>query len=324
LPLAELQATLEANKQWLPIRPFLGKGGTVGGLVALGACGPERLRYGAARDLLLGLRFVSGKGKLVSTGGRVVKNVAGYDLGRLLAGSAGTLGFLTDLTLRVSSRPESCRAVRGCGPPEGILGVARELLRSNMDPAFVVADPVNGSASGPQAERKGALWRITAGFEGFGETVEAQVKRCTGLFAGSDLKAEPSKEYVPCHGVFEDEEESLGRFPFLLRADLPVDKVMGFVKVTAETVTVEGLLVDLGCGRVRAGISDLSGQVWEALCGHARALAGHILLEKAPDAFKRHRDVFGPPQPSWNVMGRIKDALDPSNIFSPGSLPGRK
>ena len=91
LPMA--QAVLAENRQWIPIRPPLAADCTVGGIVALGACGPERAYYGAPRDRLLGLKFVSGSGRHISAGGKVMKNVAGYDITRLLSGSAGTLGL---------------------------------------------------------------------------------------------------------------------------------------------------------------------------------------------------------------------------------------
>ena len=113
----------------LPARPPPGEEHTVGGLAALAACGPERLRYGAPRDLLLGLKFISGTGDLISAGGRVVKNVAGYDLTRLLVGSAGTLGLITELTFRVSSVPPRCLALAASGSLGQCSSGASELLR---------------------------------------------------------------------------------------------------------------------------------------------------------------------------------------------------
>ncbi|MFV1968561.1 MAG: FAD-linked oxidase C-terminal domain-containing protein, partial [Pirellulaceae bacterium] len=134
-----LQEVLAERKQWLPIRPPLGNNGTVGGLAATAACGPERLRYGGPRDLMLGLKFVSGTGRLITAGGRVVKNVAGYDVTRLLVGSAGTLGLLTELTFRVASLPECRRAFSAVGALEACQVAARELLCSKLEPTWVVA-----------------------------------------------------------------------------------------------------------------------------------------------------------------------------------------
>ncbi|MGD9010611.1 MAG: FAD-linked oxidase C-terminal domain-containing protein, partial [Desulfobacteraceae bacterium] len=114
--LAELQHYLADHNQWLPLRPPLaGTGHTLGGIVALGHCGPERVSYGAPRDLLLGLRFLNAEGEGINAGGRVVKNVAGYDMTRLMTGSAGTLGLITQATFRVAAIPEQCRAQKGRG-----------------------------------------------------------------------------------------------------------------------------------------------------------------------------------------------------------------
>jgi len=324
ISLEELQEALKPNRQWLPIRPFLGKTTTLGSMLALGACGPERLRYGAPRDLLLGLRFVSGTGRLISTGGKVVKNVAGYDLGRLLAGSAGTLGFLTELTLRVSALPKSCREARSCGSLEKISSAAGDLLRSNIEPAFVVASPLNGATSVTGTDTKQASWMLSVGLEGFAETVEAQMERCVNLFAGHGLQGEAARDYPIEDGLFADTDESIHRSPFLLRADLPIDRVKDFVEALNGATPTEGLFADFGCGRVRAGIAGMSEDAWKGLCGHARDLEGHILLEKAPDDFKKRQDVYGPPRRAWKVMHKIKAALDPKNIFASGRLPGRK
>ncbi len=293
-------------------------------MVALGACGPERLRYGAPRDLLLGLRFVSGTGRLISTGGKVVKNVAGYDLGRLLAGSAGTLGFLTELTLRVSALPESCREARSCGSLEKIASAAGELLCSNIEPAFVVASPLNGAPSGAGTETEQASWRLSVGLEGFGETVEAQAERCADLFARNGLQGEAARGYPVEDGLFAATDESLHHTLFLLRADLPIDKVKDFVEAASGATQTEGLFADFGCGRVRVGMGGLSEDAWQKMCGHAVYRDGHILLETEPDDLKKRQDVYGPSRTAWKVMHKVKEALDPKNIFAPGRLPGRK
>ncbi len=324
IPLAEVQEVLKSSRQWLPLRPFLGTATTVGSLAALGAWGPERLRYGAPRDLLLGLRFVSGTGRIVSTGGKVVKNVAGYDLVRLLAGSAGTLGFLTELTLRVSSLPESCRTVGGWGSLDKISCAAAELMRSTIEPAFVTASPMNGRARPAADGAEPPPWRLTVGLEGFRETVEAQEKRCAELFARGGLEEEPSEDYPVHEGPFGDTDAALQGSPFLLRADLPLDRVASFVEAAARMEHTECLFADLGCGRLRAGMAGLTEADWEHLCRRAQELEGHVLLEKAPEDFRRKHDVYGPPREVWKIMHRIKRALDPGSIFAPGRLPGRQ
>ena len=153
ISLAALQEHLKANSQWLPVRPpFFSAGSTIGSLVALAACGPERMAYGAPRDLLLGLRYIDSKGVLVTAGGRVVKNVAGYDMTRLLTGSAGTLGFISEATWRVSTIPERCAAITAVGALDVCAATALKIVQSTLSPVYVTCLP-GRSANGRQGFR---------------------------------------------------------------------------------------------------------------------------------------------------------------------------
>jgi hypothetical protein len=154
--------------------------------------------------------------------------------------------------------------------------------------------------------------------------VEAQAGRCKDLFSDNGLTEQTTEDYPLVQGLFEDHEEALSGSDFLLRADLPLDEVAPFVRETDPFLRADSLFVDFGCGRIRAGLSELPDETWERLCMLTGKMGGHTLLEKAEDAFKKRQDVFGPPQPAWRVMHKLKNALDPHNIFAPGRLPGRK
>ncbi|MXX63433.1 MAG: FAD-binding protein [Holophagales bacterium] len=115
-PLADVDARLAAEGQYLPFDPLLVEAGsTVGGAVAAGANGPGRLRYGGLRDFLLAVTFVDGRGEIVRGGAKVVKNAAGFDLPKLMVGSLGRLGVLTECTFKVFPHPESCATLRVAG-----------------------------------------------------------------------------------------------------------------------------------------------------------------------------------------------------------------
>ena len=115
-PLTDVKARLAAEGQYLPFDPLLVEaGGTVGGAVAAGANGPGRLRYGGLRDFLLAVTFVDGRGEIVRGGAKVVKNAAGFDLPKLMVGSLGRLGVLTECTFKVFPHPESCATLRVAG-----------------------------------------------------------------------------------------------------------------------------------------------------------------------------------------------------------------
>jgi len=319
MSLGSLQDLLAANGQWLPLRPPGGTSHTLGGIAALGACGPERLRYGAPRDLLLGLKFVSGTGRLISAGGRVVKNVAGYDVTRLLVGSAGTLGLLTELTFRVLSLPEQCVALSASGTLEQCAAAAGELLRSQLDPALIVAVP---EGSDIRSDGGGA-WRLSAGFEGFEETVDFQTKACRQLFDGAGLGGAEREAYSPREGICSRFFDLLEEGPFLMRMDVPPNAVAGLLRAEQETLRGATVLADFGCGRILSGMDDLGTESWSRLCRAAEEAQGHALLEKAPEAFRREHDVLGPPRSDWPLMHRIKAALDPHRVFAPGRMPGR-
>lgn len=315
----EAQRLLAENNQWLPYRPPLAEGSTLGGMVALAACGPERLAYGAPRDGLLGLKFVSGFGKPINAGGCVVKNVAGFDITRLLTGSAGTLGFLTELTFRLSAVPETCRVVSAIGDTKQCAAAGRELLKGKLQPVFVTAVPVgNGHSTEGQAK-----WRLQVGFEGFERTVGPQSKACAEVLAEALLKDESQQSYA----LLEPPQNIMGSIfecRFVLRADIPLDSVAKFVADAASAFNGATQYLDLGCGRVYAGLDLLSDEGWTNLCTVAEGMRGHVLLEKAPGEFKDRHDVFGTERADWKVVHALKAKLDPCGIFSPGRLPGRK
>lgn len=311
-PLANAQDALAGHDQWLPFRPPLADGTTIGGLVALGACGPDRLAHGAPRDRLLGLRFVSGRGKLISVGGRVVKNVAGYELTRFLAGSAGTLGLITEATFRVAAIPNICRAIVVSGTLEQCARAAAGLLRSNLEPVFVAAAPDRGTPD---------CWTLAVGFEGFEVTVAAQVEGAAPVLRDAGLAEHQPQDYALRDGLYGPAFEQVHAAPVVLRADVSVGTVAQFLDQAGELLAGGRLLADFGCGRLTAGLPALADDAWTRLTDLARTPGGHLLLEKAPDEFKAAHDVFGPPRPSWRLMHRVKAALDPHGLFAPGRFP---
>ncbi len=334
MSLAQLQTTLAEHGQWLPLRPPFGERHTLGGVAALNACGPERLRYGAPRDLLLGLKFISGTGRQISAGGRVMKNVAGYDVTRLLAGSAGTLGFITELTFRIQAVPPCCYAVRGGGSLEQMEAAAAWLLQSKLEPNFIIAVPDQpelphveaslhdaSSAHGVTGQR--CAWQLIAGFEGFRETVDAQVEGFRAGLERHGLTGQSSWEYPAqagvCHAIFA----SLYRAPFVLRVDLPPNRIVTLLSKWQDLIRDAGLMVDWGCGRLTAARADLGADEWAQWHAAAASLEATVVLERAPAAFRQEHDVFGPPRADWELTHKIKTALDPHGILAPGRLPGR-
>ena len=315
-----LQRQLSDQNQWLPIRPsFSVQKHSIGGVMALAACGPERMHFGAPRDLALGLRFLNGSGQKISTGGKVVKNVAGYDLMRLMIGSAGTLGLITEVTCRVMTVPERCTAVSVEGTLSGCSVLASRLIVSHLTPVFVVMIPQNDQGTDITHRR----WRLEIGFEGFDKTVDEQLKRTRILLEKNSLVLRNQQDYSVQDGIFKDIYTELAQSGFILRADLPLDQVVEFVPLLDKGLSKPKLFLDYGCGRIFACFENMPNGMWGRLCDLANQLGGHVVMEKATVEFKQHNDVFGFDRPEWKVMHRIKDALDPHHIFAPGRLPGK-
>ncbi len=315
--LAELQQFLADHNQWLPLRPPLaGTSHTLGGIVALAHCGPERFSYGAPRDLILGLRFISGEGEIVNAGGRVVKNVAGYDMTRLLTGSAGTLGLITQATMRVATLPEQCYVLKGCGALADCCRIAMELPASNSPPVFTVGLPKAEAGSHDS-------WTLGVGFEGFAPQVDDQLDRLSSVYEKYGLTVSPPEHYDCYEGWIGHQCANLIQPDFLCRIHCRPDRLPNLLAQSAESLSNPVAWADFGSGCLWVTFDSLEVSEWRLLTHMANRHHGHAVLVKATDKFKRDHDVFGPSRASWTIMRRIKAVLDPHHIFSPGRMPGR-
>jgi glycolate oxidase subunit GlcD len=309
---AAMQEHLASNNQWLPVRPpYFTAESTVGSMVALAAVGPERQAYGAPRDLLLGLQYIDSSGNMVSTGGKVMKNVAGYDMTRLLTGSLGTLGCITEATWKVSTKPETCRMVSATGSLSNCNGAALKLIGSNLLPVSVSIIP------------QGTDWKLMVGFEGMEMVVPNQIERCAATMVLAGLKPAGETSYPLLTGGHAELFASIWQQPLVLQADVVLARVAEFYQEVAKIVQPANLLLDVACGRVHAGFSSLSADQWKQIDALASRCKGHACLVKATDAFRGEVDLFGSPRREWKLSHQIKQALDPERIFAPGILPGR-
>lgn len=307
-PLVAVERTLAEHAQRLAFEPpdwsrLLGASGTptIGGVLAANLSGPRRITAGAARDHFLGFRAVSGRGERFKAGGRVVKNVTGYDLPKLLAGSWGTLAVLTEVTVRVHPAPEHERTLL---LPETPLAAA---VRS-MIGALASDCEVSAAAFLP---RRGVGLRL----EGFTPSVSARAEALLALLAprGASeplwLEGEDSRRFWREVGG----AEALAAHPIVWRLSVPPSDAVGLI----ERLAPREYLLDWGGGLIWIGAGEEAGaeRVRGALQG------GHATLVKAPREVRALTAVFQPPPgPLAGVTARVKAAFDPAGRLNPGRM----
>ena len=303
-PLAAIERALEQHAQRLAFEPpdfgrLLGeeRGQTIGGVLAANLAGSRRLTAGAARDHFLGFRAVTGRGEPFKAGGKVVKNVTGYDLPKLLAGSWGTLAVLTEVTIRVAPAPELDRTLV---VPAGSIGECLALLagalRSSHDVSAAGVDPA-----------RGALVRL----EGFAASVEARTRAlCDELRCTPELVLEGSASRDCWHALAS--AAPLAASPVVWRISVPPADT----RRALERLETDRYLVDWGGGLLFAGFEAVDAQrVRGALA------AGHATLLKAPPAERAATPVFQPQAPAVAAAAaRLRNAFDPRGILNPGRM----
>ena len=195
MPLASFQEILGRRRQCLPLDPPHPARATIGGIVAANVNGPRRMMYGGVRDLVVGMKMVLATGAHIKTGGKVVKNVAGYDLGKLFIGSLGTLGIITEATFRMAPLAETAASFVASGPLDRCAQFAGELSSSALLPSAVT---VLGPGAIAKFVRDAGTTAVAVWVEGFDEAVarhlldlEAMAGRA-GIM-GQALRAEPHR-----------------------------------------------------------------------------------------------------------------------------------
>jgi glycolate oxidase FAD binding subunit len=323
-----LQAALRSRGQWLSLDPPDAERATVGGVLSTNASGPRRHLYGTARDLLIGVTVVTAEGAVVKGGGKVVKNVAGYDLPKLFIGSYGTLGIIVEATVKLRPLPDDERLVGVSFDRLKDAGTAvRALMASDLIPnAVELLDAIAGSAL--LGGSVGAA--LIVGFDGLPDQIEwqcAELARLAGACGGREARPLP--------------RDAWPRLAAAVRAAFPATTaVMAFgvlptevaelMEHGAEVARARGMrsawTAHAGVGVVGAAlVSDREPQEpgpvaavvseWRQM---ARTGGGHATLEWAPLAVKAQVPVWDDPGAAGRIMQRIKAQLDPNNLLNPG------
>ena len=283
-PLAEVEAVLARHGQMLAFEPpHFGPGATLGGTVAAGLCGPRRATSGATRDFVLGAQLLDGKGDVLSFGGRVMKNVAGYDVSRMLAGSLGTLGLLLEVSLKVLPQP-----------------FAETTLRFAMSEADAIRRL--NEWGGQPLPLSGSVWcdgMLALRLSGAEAAVDAAVRSLGGeaLPNGAEFWA----------GVREQRHAFFAGDAPLWRLSVPS---------TTGALALEGARMIEWGGAQRWLRADGDPATAAAIRRMAQACGGHATLFRGGD---KGVGVFQPLAPALaRIHARMKDAFDPAHIFNPG------
>jgi len=328
-PLADIEVALAAQGQALAFEPMdygpaLGKPegqSTIGGVIAANLSGPRRIKVGAARDHFLGVTAVSGRGETFKSGGRVVKNVTGYDLCKLIAGSWGTLGVITDVTLKVLPQPETEATLVLYGLDERRAG---EAMAKAMGSSF----DVSGAAHLPDY--------LAARVESLGRSDAATLLRIEGVepsvlhrIAGLERELRP----VPMAKLDEGTSRLLWRAirdARLLAADSDVGSRPLWRISTAPTRGCElvgmispasQMFMDWGGGLVWVAPPAAPDAGAAAIRRAVAEVGGHATLVRGPAAARASIDVFEPGTgPLGALTKRIKESFDPKGVLNPGRM----
>jgi glycolate dehydrogenase FAD-binding subunit len=321
--LAELNAALALAGQRLPLDPPHPEHTTIGAMIATDASGPLRLSQGKVRDLLIGITAVLADGTPVKGGGRVVKNVAGYDLMKLFTGSFGTLGVIVEATFKVRPRPErEAVFVISAGSIGVAVGRGLDVLAAPVVPAFV---EVLNSAAMQSMDGDGAA--VVIGCEGSAPEIDVQRERLEALAGPESLRILSDADGARLRAALCDFQ---GDSVYRCKVSVLPSKLAGLLRSIEDEAGRCGvdtaMLAHLGSG---VGVIRLTGAAREAVRGFAERLrtlvresGGWVVFEALPVALKGHVDPWDADMPGLALMRGIKQMLDPKGRLSPGRFVG--
>lgn len=313
ITLATLSATLAAENQWLPIDVPESAKATLGGAIAVNAAGSRRFGYGTLRDYVIGISFITDGGGEAKAGGRVVKNVAGYDLMKLHIGALGTLGILTQVTLKVRPRPEAFALVQVITPAPALRDLLDRLHATATRPTCIDVLP----------DPRG--WRVAVGFEDNAASVRWQMER----WIQTELRELERATLQTAEGEAA-EQFWQSAWPTLnvanavaFKATMLASAVPDFLNDAVHIGTSSGLHAHAGSGIVHgqlpAGLTLAeASRMLNELRHRAVAAQGNLLITHCPIAWKRDLPIWGAPRGDWTLMRVVKQRLDPRDLFNPG------
>ena len=315
-PLAEIEATLaEKGQQLIAEAPYLnGVFGTsappsIGGVVAANLSGPRRITWGATRDHVMGLRFINGAGEAIRSGGRVLKNVTGLDLCKLLSGSYGTLGVITEVTLKVLPAPEATATLLIETPD---IASAIAALSAGLGSPF----GISGAAALPATDHVIAALRL----EDFAASVAYRMDKLRALLGSFGVQRVMADDESRAFWHRVREVEPLQAMPDDAIWRVSVRPSAGALIAAAANTIGGRVMLDWGGGLVWIAASPSMAN-HAAISGAARSQGGAAMLFRAPEDLRLAVPVLPEEAaPIAKIGARVKEALDPGGLFNPGHM----
>jgi len=313
ITLTELNSIVMKENQWLPLDPP--GNGTLGAIVACRSSGPLRFAYGTPRDYVIGLRLAHVDGSESKSGGRVVKNVAGYDLNKLYIGSFGTLAVITEVILKLKPVPErSATVLITASDFPSIQKGASRILAGKLRPASLfVLNQQMSSLLGIDGGGRAMLVRFIES----DAAVSDQLDRLQSIRHGID-----------CTLTTVDGADA-GLWPkiadlnhtVVLKCSVSISKTAQTLEVCEKHFQECFAAADMGVGLVRIGIEsnnlELIGRI-KSLRSEVESMGGTLIIERAPSFIRLEADAWGKPGPEISIMRSIKQRYDPDSLLSPG------
>jgi glycolate oxidase FAD binding subunit len=325
ITIARLQELLRGENQRLPIDVPRAADATLGGALAVNASGPRRYGFGTLRDYVIGITVINDEGQETKAGGRVVKNVAGYDLCKLHVGALGTLGIISQVTLKLRPRPEDSALCFFAAESASLPDLLNSLSTTQTRPVCIevlnrlAVYRLNEAGAGVPTVSE---WLLAVGFEENREAVAWQLEQLRKERASQNVEVRAGPEAAPVWdsicGLGAGGESRL-----IFQANLLPHVVAEFCLKAAGLSNRLLLQAHAGNGIVLGHLDgevalDSAQTMLQTLGEQATAAQGNLIIRRCPSEWKKSLPVWGAPRGDLALMRAVKEKLDPRNLFNPG------
>jgi glycolate oxidase FAD binding subunit len=326
ITLTRLREVLAAENQRLPVDVPRPDRATLGGALATNASGPRRCGFGTLRDYVIGISVVNDEGHEVKAGGRVVKNVAGYDLCKLYVGSLGTLGIITQVTLKLRPRPEEQALLAVACAADAVAPLIDGLHASRTRPVCVeLLNDAAVRALDPDRRLPDTAWVVVVGYEDNYEAVLWQAEQAVADLAAAGVAGLDVWAGATAGWLWDALTEPASRPEATLtfKANLLPGATADFCRAAAALPEAPLLQAHAENGIVIGHVDgpltlEQATSMLKALQDRATAAQGNVTLPRCPPAWKKTLPVWGVPRGDLGLMRRVKEQLDPRRLFNPG------